>query len=149
MFYTAILILVIYIVYIFIRYKQIPKSLSETYYLGSKYWFTIVMIIIGQLLMMALINVTPLTYQFLSFFTGVGLMFVGAAPCFKEDLQNEVHSGGAVISALCSQAWVCLYGTPWILLTWLSTLLWFNTKQRTFWAEIICIINVIIAYLLG
>lgn len=149
MFYIALSIVLIYLIISFIRFKQIPESISNTFYLGNKWWFSAVMIILGFLITTSLLNVTSEYYQCFAFFTGAGLLFVGAAPHFKEDLEGKVHTGGAIIFGIASQVWASIYFTPWLLLTWLTVPIWFKTKQRTFWAEILCIINIIIAYLLG
>ena len=149
MFYIALSIISLYLAYIFIRYRQIPVSISDTFYLGANWLFTAVMWIIGFTTAASLINITSETYQFLPFLIGAGLLFVGAAPHFKEDLEGKVHTGGAIVFGIASQVWASIYFTPWLLLTWLTVPIWFKTKQRTFWAEILCIINIIIAYLLG
>lgn len=149
MFYIALSIISLYLAYIFIRYRQIPISISDTFYLGANWLFTAVMWIIGFTTAASLINITPETYQFLPFLIGAGLLFVGAAPQFKENFVSKVHYGGALVFALAVNAWASIYCSPWVLLTWLSALLWFKTKQRTFWAEIVCIINILIAYVVS
>lgn len=149
MFYIALVIVLIYLIISFIRFKQIPESISNTFYLGNKWWFSAVMIILGFLMTASLMNVTPEYYQCFAFFTGVGLIFVGTAPHFKEDLEGDVHTGGAAVFGIASQVWASLYCTPWLLLLWVLSPLWLFTKQKVFWTEIACIINIIIAYLLG
>lgn len=147
MFHFTILVLIVYLVFVFIKYKQIPTSLSDTYYLGAGWLFTIVIWTLGFLSVASLITITPILYQFLPFLLGSGLLFVGAAPRFKESYQTKIHYGGAIVFGLASNIWACLYFSPWVLLTWLSAiyLVPFSTK-RTFWIEMICVINLIIAY---
>ena len=149
MFYIALIIVFIYLLINIIKYKQIPESISDTFYLGSSWLFTLVMIIMGFLVTASLLPITIIEYQCFAFFTGAGLLFVGAAPYFKDEFQSKVHYGGAFIFALSSQVWSAIYYTPWILLLWILSIFIWKTKQRIFWLEMLCIINLTIAYLLG
>lgn len=148
MFYTALTIVAIYLCINIYIYRQIPESISNTFYLGSKWWFSGAMILLGFLISASLLNTTPESYQFTAFFIGAGLLFVGAAPHFKDDTEKYIHFGGAGVFGLTSQVWASLYCSPWLLLTWLVMIPLWKTKQRTFWIEIVCIINIILAYLL-
>lgn len=148
MFYILISIITIYLLFSIIKYKQIPESISDTFYLGNKWWFTITMFILGFLVCATLIPITTEAFQFMAFLTGAGLLFVGAAPHFKDDFEAQVHFSGATIFGLVSQFWASIYCSPWLLLTWVILVPLWNTKQRTFWVELICIINIILAYLL-
>lgn len=148
MFYILISIITIYLLFSIIKYKQIPESISDTFYLGNKWWFTFTMFVLGFLICAILIPITPEMYQFTTFLTGAGLLFVGAAPHFKDKSEKKVHFGGALTFGLFSQIWASLYCSPWLLLTWLFLIPLWKTKQRTFWIELICIINIILAYML-
>lgn len=149
MFYIALSVLLIYLLIIFIKYKQIPTSLSETFYIGANWWFTAILWIIGFATASSLISITPESYQFLGFLTGAGLLFVGAAPHFKEEFEGKIHYGGAYIFGIASQIWAVLQVSPYLLLTWLLFAMLITTKQRVFWAEMVCVINLIIAYALS
>ena len=148
MFYVLISIITIYLLFSIIKYKQIPESISDTFYLGNKWWFTFTMFVLGFLICAILIPITSEMYQFTIFLTGAGLLFVGAAPHFKDKSEKKVHFGGAFIFGLASQIWSSLYCSPWLLLTWLFLIPLWKTKQKTFWIELICIINIILAYML-
>lgn len=148
MFYILISIITIYLLFSIIKYKQIPESISDTFYLGNKWWFTFTMFVLGFLVCSTLIPITSETYQFTAFLIGAGLLFVGSAPHFKDDSEKKIHFGGALIFGLFSQIWASLYCSPWLLLTQLFLIPLWKTKQRTFWIEFICIINIILAYLI-
>lgn len=148
MFYILISIITIYLLFSIIKYKQIPESISDTFYLGNKQWFTFTMFVLGFLVCSTLIPITSEMYQFTAFLIGAGLLFVGAAPHFKDVSEKKIHFGGALIFGLASQIWASLYCSPWLLLTWLFLIPLWKTKQRTFWIELICIINIILAYLI-
>lgn len=148
MFYILLSIVTIYLLFSIIKYKQIPESISDTFYLGNKQWFTFTMVVLGFLVCATLIPVTLELYQFTIFLTGAGLLFVGAAPHFKDEFEKKIHFGGAFIFGLFSQIWASLYCSPWLLLTQLFLIPLWKTNQRTFWIEFICIINIILAYLI-
>lgn len=148
MFIAALGILILYLSYVFIRYKCIPDSISDTFYLGTKYGFTFVMWAIGFLTVMSLLPITPIAYQFIAFLLAAGLLLVGAAPHFKESFEGGVHKAGALLFGFSSQAWAFIYGSPWLLITWILIAPLIKTRQKVFWIEIACIINLVIAYLL-
>lgn len=106
------------------------------------------MFVLGFLVCSTLIPITSEMYQFTAFLIGAGLLFVGSAPHFKDDSEKKIHFGGALIFGLFSQIWASLYCSPWLLLTQLFLIPLWKTKQRTFWIEFICIINIILAYLI-
>lgn len=146
--YIALGIIVIYLLYVFIRYKCVPKSISDTFYLGTKWAFTAVMWAVGFCVAPELIEITPINYKVIPFILSFGILLVGAAPHFKEDAEKGTHIAGACIFGFCSQLWAALYGSPWLLLAWVGLLPFIKSKQRTFWIEILCIITLFIAYLL-
>lgn len=83
--------------------KEIPSSISDTFYaLEHKLWFGITMWSTSLLLMPSLLDYTTESYQFLAFLMCAGLIFVGAAPNFKKGLDRPVHIAGASIAGLCS-----------------------------------------------
>lgn len=147
-FYIALGILVVYIIYSCLRYKCIPNSISDTFYLGNKWAFTFVIWAISFLTAPALISASSPSYSFLAFFTVAGLLFVGAAPHFKEHNERAIHVAGACIFGFFGQIWAFIHFSPQLLLTWVISSPLLATKQKTFWIEIICIINLVLAYLL-
>ena len=148
MFYILLSIIAIYLLFSIIKYKQIPESISDTFYLGNKWWFTFTMVVLGFLVCAILIPITSELYQFTAFLTGTGLLLVGAAPHIKDISERKVHFRGALIFGLMSQILASLYCSPWLLLTWIFLIPLWKTKQRIFWMEFICIINIILAYLI-
>lgn len=90
----------IYNLYILIKYKTIPTSLSETsYMLGNKrYLFTIYCIFSTFLMLPCLLSTVPETLTILPFLMCSGLMFSGASPLFKQGLDKSVHYIAAIIA---------------------------------------------------
>lgn len=112
----------------------IPYSISDTFYsLDHKVWFGFSMISSALLLMPAILERTPESYQFLAFLMCAGLCFVGVAPNFKAGLDRPVHIVATTIAALCSQTWVTLT-QPWLLLVWIAWLAYVGIRLRQVWA---------------
>lgn len=104
--------------------KGIPYSISDTYYsLEHKWWFGITMVLTAGLLMPAILEVTPESYQFTAFLACVGMIMTGVAPHFKEGTEKKVHTVGAVLCLLFSQVWVGMT-CPWTLLIWIAYLVY-------------------------
>lgn len=115
-------------------YKNgIPYSISDTFYaLEHRFWFTATMWFTSLLLMPSILERTPDTYQFLAFLMCAGLIFVGAAPHFKNGIERPVHIVATCISALSSQIWVILT-QPWILLIWVAWFAYIGIMLKRNW----------------
>lgn len=132
---NLITILIIIATTIFVIYNivaislfDIPKSLSDTYYLYNnkcnKGWlFSLMMYTVVALMMPAWISLSEGSdFQFLAFLAPAAIIFVGTAPRFKDfELENKVHMTSAYIAAACSLLWVAIV-TPywWIIIIWLG-----------------------------
>ena len=129
----------------------IPESLSNTYYLwkeknGKGWLFCLMMYLVVALMMPAWITLSEgSTYQFLSFLAPTAIAFVGAAPMFRDDeLESKVHTGAAIVAAICSLAWVALVTPCWyVILIWfgfiaLASVLTSSYKTAyTYWLEMV------------
>ena len=153
----SFLILMTYIIISCMIFKEVPNSLSNTYYMYKqkkeylKFLFPIMMFTISSLLLPSWLNITEgSNWQFLSFLTCASIMFVGAAPNFKNvGIENKVHTIAAIISAICALSW-CLIIVPnsWIIILInliIILLLAFITntikKSYTFWLELIAFLS--------
>lgn len=146
--YIALGILIIYLLYVFITYRCIPDSISDTFYLGTKWGFTALMTILSFIVAPTLLSVTSSYFTCFAFLTAVGLLFVGAAPHFKERNEKYIHFGGAFTFGISSQIWAAVTYSPWLLCSWALLPLFIKSQQRTFWIEILCVINLMLAYAL-
>lgn len=93
----SLVLIAAYIVYAISAMQGIPWSVSDTYYQLDKWghpkWlFQAAMIVPAFLLLPAWLDVSPVEIQFLAFLSGAGLIFVGAAPCFKLELEGKVNN---------------------------------------------------------
>ena len=78
-------------------------------------------------------------------------MFVGASPAFKNyELERKVHSISAMICAVGSYLWSFMDGNIWLaIIAILITIpVYFKTKNRIYWAEIIAFIHLFIQLIL-
>lgn len=107
MLYLSIAVLVVlfgYIIASIIKSKELPVSLSDTYYLWPKWVFPTVMIYSGLGLLPCWLEITeghPL--QFLVFLSCAGFIFVGTAPNFRNDkLEYSIHSKACYTATFAS-----------------------------------------------
>lgn len=159
----SMIIFLAYLVEMYL-YFGIPYSISDTYYKlenrkkGAGGLFSAMCVGVGGLLLPALLEVTPESYQFTAFLACAGLIFVGAAPQFKLSLTGSVHYGSAALCVVFSQIWVGLM-CWWILLpVWLAFIgyilfnlfkhsdffrgnIYFVESKPMFWVEIAAILS--------
>lgn len=150
------LLIVTYTAAVCIKADGVPYSVSETYYkIEHKFFFGVTMVLTACLLLPAILQVTPDSYQFTAFLACVGMIMTGVAPHFKEGIEKRVHTAGAVLCLLFSQVWVSLT-CPWMLLVWVGYLaytaigLWRNWNgyaigtflgtKPMFWVEIVALL---------
>lgn len=151
------LLIAAYTVAVCIKCKGIPYSISETYYkIKHKFFFGVTMVLTACLLMPAILEITPDSYQFTAFLACVGLIMVGVAPNFREGIDRKIHTTGAVLCLVSSQVWVGL-SLPWMLLVWVGYLVYtaigikrdwngyfigsFLSTKPMFWVEIISLLT--------
>lgn len=127
------LLIVAYTASVCIKCKGIPYSISETYYrISHKFWFGITMVLTAGLLMPAILEVTPESYQFTAFLACAGMIATGIAPNFREGVDRKVHTVGAVLCLLFSQVWVGMT-CPWMLLLWIGYLVYTVWEMKKHW----------------
>lgn len=152
----SLLLIATYTAAVCVKGKGIPYSISATFYaLAHKWWFGITMVLTSGLLMPAILEITPDSYQFTAFLACVGMIMTGVAPHFKEGTEKKIHTTGAVLCLLFSQVWVGLT-CPWMLLVWVGYLVYtvngikrnwtgyfigsFLSTKPMFWVEITALV---------
>lgn len=132
----------------------IPESISATSYLFSecckKRWlFSLLCVVLGIGLYIPWINLDNVNNEGLIFFTCLGILFDGATPYYREDLQGKVHYTSGIILALCFITWFII-NHLWshLILGALLTaiLIKIRPKSYVYFGEVIAFI-VLIAYL--
>lgn len=145
----ATIIAIVYILHAIIEHNEgkIPQSISETSYLTLKHkgLFSAVMGVESALLLPTLLDKSTENTQFLGFASIVGLLAVAASPYYKTH-NRVMHYVGGILAGVASQALIAL-NNPAILFSWALfplTLLNEKGKNSVFWAEIICMLNIIL-----
>ncbi len=123
-------------------------SLSETFYLLRRnfqmgWLFQVGLGVPVALLLPVWLETSERSdFQFLSFLAPASLLFVVAAPHFKEEFEGKVHGVAAIFGALCSLSWVALvpqdYGAMFIaaIVVGLFTMLDSDrNKNYIYWLE--------------
>ena len=143
-----LLITLLYNIYIIIKYKKIPESLSETSYLlggNKRYLFTGYCFIISICLLPILLEISIL--QFLPFIFCGGLLFAGCSPLFKEGLDKPIHYIFSIL-AFIAYIFYMIFCMGWIWLIGylmaLSVLCAIKWRSYIYWAEIIAVLELII-----
>lgn len=134
----------------------IPKSISDTYYLWKdkkycRYLFTFVMLFTAIPMMIYWIEMSKESLQCLPFISASGMIFVGAACAFKEELTKEVHYASAAVWAsaallyfVITQHWEALIVGA---IVGIIGYVFNNYNNKTFWTEIACVVMMIIGLL--
>ncbi len=154
----SMLVIAAYTAAVCVKQKGVPASISATFYkLEHPYWFLATMWLTAGLLMPVILDISKPNTEFLAFLACAGMMLVGAAPNFKEKTEGKVHTAGAILCIVGSQAWIT-FNFAWCLLVWfvyavytvvmmakhvsdslVSDFLW--TKPM-FWIEIAALVSV-------
>lgn len=137
--FSTIIILFIYLIFISIKYKRIPKSISESYQIGPTWSFLIVMNIVGCILAWYLTPITIAPYEFFGPFICLGLIVLGITPFCKELRKEVPHTAGVYTFSVFANAWAAFCWNPYILLIWLLYIPFAFTKIGVIMSEIFCI----------
>lgn len=121
----------------YILHWGVPCSISDTYYHTERKWlFPVCTAISGALALVPLLNITPETYQFVAFFIVASILFVAAAPAFKEELTNYVHYGAASVLGVSAIVWLILTtGVPYVAIAGAITAM-LDRRHLLFWIEV-------------
>lgn len=160
----SMLVISAYTTAVCIKCKDVPNSISATFYaIEHKLWFGATMWLTAGLLMPAILEISTENSQWSAFLACAGMMLVGAAPNFNEQFECKIHTVGATMCLLFSQVWVA-FNDPWFLMVWLGYIIpttyyvikdyqgsvkdaYMGTKPM-FWLEIFALINTYAAILL-
>jgi len=78
------LLIMVYSIYIIIKNKKIPESISASVYVTKYKWtFSIIMWLLGILLMPYMLENLPENYKFLGFLLCGGIIGIGTDPLIK------------------------------------------------------------------
>ena len=145
--------LAVFAIYLILMAKLhgIQPSISDNYYVSRHRWtFVMVMWWIGLGMLPAMLEVTPEMWQFSAFFCCGGVIFVGAAAAFREEVTRQVHFAGAITSAAGAFLWTACVLPPMAgvgFLTCCGLLLWLS-RHVVYWLEVTCFAMVFVTYIL-
>ena len=150
---VAIVAMAMFFAYLLLMAKLhgIQPSISDNYYVSRHRWtFVMVMWWIGLGMLPAMLEVTPEMWQFSAFFCCGGVIFVGAAAAFREEVTRQVHFAGAITSAAGAFLWTACVLPPMAgvgFLTCCGLLLWLS-RHVVYWLEVTCFAMVFMTYIL-
>ena len=146
----SIIILMMYLSYIVERYG-IPNSISDTYYLlGGKpkgLVFQGVLTITAFLMIPVLVSRSSESTEFLAFLACAGLLFVAAAPLFRDSSERIIHIVSAFICCGCLILWQ-IFNSSWIIpLLCVGMVVYPATKDKkyTWWLEIATMMSIYVS----
>lgn len=78
-------------------------------------------------------------------------MFVGAAPCFKLELEGKIHYAATAICGISAVLWVCLSEMWYIpLVAFIAAgILMYKYKKWMFWIECAAFVSTYISVMLA
>ena len=124
---------------IYLSYKRkgsLPISISEIAYILPSWIFTLWMAIVGMVCVYFLVGDCSKEMEPLAFFTALGLFMVAASPFYRVEA-GGVHNVGGWMAAIFAMIFVAI-DCPYLLLGWLAFLPFIKSEKRTFVAEVIC-----------
>ena len=149
----AIMVMMMFVAYLWLMAKLhgIQPSISDNYYVSRHRWtFVMAMWWVGLGMLPAMLEVTPEMWQFSAFFCCGGVIFVGAAAAFREEVTRQVHFAGAITSAAGAFLWTACVLPPMAgvgFLTCCGLLLWLS-RHVVYWLEVTCFAMVFMTYIL-
>jgi len=151
-YFLAVTLIIAYLSYTIIKFREIPISISNTYYMWKevkKEWmFTFTMWITAIAIAIYWVSEAELyRCQFLCFTSVAGMAFVGGAAMFKEEITKATHYISAGIWAGSAILFFAINGM--FLPLWIGTMagllgLFCNKwNNSTFWLEIAVVVAMI------
>lgn len=147
-----------YVIAVVIKNKAIPIHLSQSFFiLEHKFLFSICLLLIAFLALPPLLEITPISYQFLSFISCVSLGFIALTPNYLDKYNGIIHKVAACIAVICSQILILLIN-PFLMISWFFyifiCLIISRIKEITisqmnplFWGEIIAFTNIFLLFI--
>lgn len=133
---VSCLVIAVYLI-CYVSHCGLPASISATYYNTQHKW--LLPVVLGISVATAIVpffDLTPDYWRFLVFLIVAGIMFVAAAPAFRQEFESTVHAVSAIIAGVSSIAWlIIMSGVPWLVIAGALTAM-VNWKCKAFWLEV-------------
>ncbi len=161
--YLSLVFIVAYLLATYFKAgKDIPESISSTYFiLDKKEIFSLTIIISSVMLSYPFYLVTPSYYLIFPILGIIGMIMVGVFPNTENNKQLKLHMIGGVGGCICFNIWTSLIWSTWYVLGfWILFLiigyilhkidqdkikfkLFLHLKEHLiFWAEVITLLGV-------
>lgn len=120
----------------------VPTSVSATYYHTQRRWLLPVVLFVSiATAIVPFFDLTPDYWRFLVFLVVAGIMFIAAAPAFRQEFEGKIHCGAALTAGVSAIAWlVIVSGVPWLSIAGGLTAI-ANWKNKVFWIEVGILLN--------
>lgn len=142
---TSLLVISVYLVS-YVCHCGLPTSVSSTYYNTHHKW--LLPVVLGVSIATAIVpffDLTPDYWRFLVFLIVAGIMFIAAAPAFRQEFEGKVHTGAAITAGVSAVAWLAiLSGFPWIAIAGVIGAV-IDWKHKVFWIEVCILLNLYVA----
>lgn len=137
----AVIILILYLGVVLWKNKDIPHSISMTYYLWPpelSWIFQATMILVPGLILPGWLDISEDYLRFLAFLCCGGMIFVGCSPNLHIKLENKIHYTAARICCTAGILWILLSGFWYVILGWviLGGIGYMWKRQPMWWIEI-------------
>lgn len=144
MIYIAIIVSMLYVLYMTKKNGKLLSSVSETSYVAKHHWeFVVFVIFLAVYILPEMYKRCSHGTRFLIFITLAGMLMAANTPVFRSH-GNTVHTWGGVLCCASSQA--CLaFNCPILLLAWIPFMVYFlfaKDGHCVFWAEMTCMMNI-------
>ena len=118
--YVSLVIIVVYLIGMFFKAgKDIPESISSTYFtLSHKGIFGAVLIIASTLLLPRALEITPDYLEFLPFLGVLGMWIVAFFPDTTKEDQIKFHMIGGIGGCAIFNVWTAFLGAWYIKIMW-------------------------------
>lgn len=159
--YLSLIFIVSYLLATYFKAgKDIPESISSTYFvLDKKQVFSLTIIISSVMLLLPFHMITPSYHLIFPYLGVIGMIMVGIFPNTEDNKQLKLHMIGGVGGCVCFNIWTSLVWESWyVLIFWILfiSLGYILNKKETikcrllqhlkehiiFWAEVITLFGV-------
>ena len=127
------------------------ETVSSNYYSSSQKWiFSFVMVAAAFLLLPVLLEKGG-DFQFLAFFSAMGLALVGVEPHYKSAFSRQIHIGGALAALFAGIGW-CLTVNIWptVIISSLYLLYFvFMGEYKYYIGEVLALLDIYITVLIS
>ncbi|MCM1139005.1 MAG: hypothetical protein NC453_10595 [Muribaculum sp.] len=145
---VSLLVISVYLVS-YVCHCGLPTSVSSTYYNTRHKWFLPVVLSVAiATAIVPFFDLTPDYWRFLVFLIVAGILFIAAAPAFRQEFEGKVHAGSAIIAGASAVAWLSIMsGFPWIAIAGVVGAV-IDWKHKVFWIEVGILLNLYVALIL-